>query len=45
VHIKSTVPVTGEYWQQQNQEVKDATGKSKDMRYTVAIPIQSIESF
>jgi hypothetical protein len=47
VHIKvSGARIVGEYWQQEDQKVKDPkTGKSKDMTYTVAIPIQSISKF
>ncbi len=46
VHITVSGPgITGEYWQQEDQEVKDPkTGKKKDMRYTVAVPIQSVAS-
>ncbi|MFQ6103730.1 MAG: hypothetical protein ACE5OP_05505 [Candidatus Glassbacteria bacterium] len=47
VHIKATgAKIVGEYWQQEDQKVKDPkTGKTKEARYTVAIPIQSISSF
>jgi hypothetical protein len=47
VHVKATgAKIVGEYWQQEDQKVKDPkTGKSKEMRYTVAVPIQSIAKF
>jgi hypothetical protein len=46
VHITVSGPgIVGEYWQQEDQKVKDPkTGKTKDMRYTVAVPIQSVAS-
>ena len=47
VHIQAVgSKIIGEYWQQEDQKVKDPkTGKTREARYTVAVPIQSISSF